>query len=193
MSFLNFRHEFLYVNKCPDPIHYFQRWIRGSGSTNSEWWIRGSGSTIPKCGSQSGSKDPPFRNSVILFFFLQIANCYVKILIQPQCLYFLSSLTGTLTKNKKHVLLKKNLLFCKYHLLWQIVVQLQWFFDWEQKNKFIKRTINKFTVLQLQPALTNSGLTVFSLHEDWHFDWEQDGLQAVQHQRPGNARLKIDR
>ena len=42
----------------PDPlrnrirIHFFQMWIRGSGSTITESWIRGSGSTFPKCESQ---------------------------------------------------------------------------------------------------------------------------------------------
>ena len=48
----------------PDPlwnrirIHFFQMWIRGSGSTISERWIRGSGSTFPKCGSQDPDPDP---------------------------------------------------------------------------------------------------------------------------------------
>ena len=42
----------------PDPlwtriwIHFFQTWIRGSGSTITERRIRGSGSTFSKCGSQ---------------------------------------------------------------------------------------------------------------------------------------------
>ena len=42
----------------PDPhwtrIHFFQMWIRGSGSesTITERRIQGSGSTFPKCGSQ---------------------------------------------------------------------------------------------------------------------------------------------
>ena len=50
----------------PDPlwnrirIHFFQMWIRGSGSTITERWIRGSGSgsTFPKCGSQDPDPDP---------------------------------------------------------------------------------------------------------------------------------------
>ena len=48
----------------PDPlwnrirIHFFQMWIRGSGSTIMESWIRGSGSTFPKCGSQDLDPDP---------------------------------------------------------------------------------------------------------------------------------------
>ena len=52
----------------PDPvplwnriqIHFFQMWIRGSGSgsTITERWIRGSGSTFPKCGSQDQDPDP---------------------------------------------------------------------------------------------------------------------------------------
>ena len=47
-----------YSDPDPDPlwnrirIHFFQMWIRGSGSTITERWIRGSGSTFPKCGSQ---------------------------------------------------------------------------------------------------------------------------------------------
>ena len=39
-------------------IHFFQMWIRGSGSTITESWIRGSGSTFPKCGSQDPDPDP---------------------------------------------------------------------------------------------------------------------------------------
>ena len=52
----------------PDPdqlwnrirIHFFQMWIRGSGSTITERCIRGSGSgfTFPKCGSQDPDPDP---------------------------------------------------------------------------------------------------------------------------------------
>ena len=49
-----------YSDPDPDPlwnrirIHFFQMWIRGSGSTITESWIRGSesGSTFPKCGYQ---------------------------------------------------------------------------------------------------------------------------------------------
>ena len=50
----------------PDPlwtriqieIHFFQMWIRGSGSAITERWIRGSGSTFPKCRSQDSDPDP---------------------------------------------------------------------------------------------------------------------------------------
>ena len=55
----------------PDPlwnrirIHFFQMWIRGSGSgsTITERWIRGSGSgsTFPKCGSED--PDPDLRQN----------------------------------------------------------------------------------------------------------------------------------
>ena len=49
-----------YSDLDPDPfwtrfrIHFFQMWIRESGSTMTERWIRGSesGFTFPKCGSQ---------------------------------------------------------------------------------------------------------------------------------------------
>ena len=57
-----------YSEPDPDPlwnrirIHFFQMWIRGSGSgsTITERWIRGSGSgsTFPKCGSQDPDPDP---------------------------------------------------------------------------------------------------------------------------------------
>ena len=41
-------------------IHFFQMWIRGSGSgsTITERWIRGSGSTFLKCGSEDPDSDP---------------------------------------------------------------------------------------------------------------------------------------
>ena len=44
----------------PDPDQYFQRWIRGSGSTIPERWIRrsGSGSSIPKCWSRDPDPEP---------------------------------------------------------------------------------------------------------------------------------------
>ena len=53
-----------FLSSDPDPllnrirIHFFQMWIRGSGSTITERWIRGSGSTFPKCGSQNPDPDP---------------------------------------------------------------------------------------------------------------------------------------
>ena len=55
-----------YSDPDPDPlwnrirIHFFQLWIRGSGSrsTITERWIRGSGFTFPKCGSQDPDPDP---------------------------------------------------------------------------------------------------------------------------------------
>merc|ERR1712049_41971 len=53
-------------NRYSDPlwnrirIHFFQMWIRGSGSgsTITERWIRGSGLTFPKCGSEDPDPDP---------------------------------------------------------------------------------------------------------------------------------------
>ena len=57
------------VNRYPDPlwarmrIHFFQMWIRGSGSTMTERWIRGSGSTIPKFGSQDLDPYPDPRQN----------------------------------------------------------------------------------------------------------------------------------
>ena len=53
-----------YSDPDPDPlwnrirIHFFQMWIRGSGSTITERLIRGSGSTFPKCGSKDPDPDP---------------------------------------------------------------------------------------------------------------------------------------
>ena len=39
-------------------IHFFQMWIRRSGSTITERWIRGSGSIFSNCGSQDPDPDP---------------------------------------------------------------------------------------------------------------------------------------
>ena len=58
-----------YSDPDPDPlwnrirIHFFQMWIRGSGSTITERWIRGSGSTFTKCGSQDPEPDPDSRQN----------------------------------------------------------------------------------------------------------------------------------
>ena len=90
----NMKNRYSDPDPDPDPlwirIHFFQMWIRGSGSgyTITESWIRGSGSesTFPKCGSQ----DPDPRQNEMdpkRCYKCYSVLCYVKIIISYLCMY----------------------------------------------------------------------------------------------------------
>ena len=80
-----FRKTFVEEFRNIDGIHFFQMWIRGSGSTITERWIRGSGSTFPKCGFHTKTSHGNFIINIFTVSSLNYINVkeYKALLLSP--------------------------------------------------------------------------------------------------------------